>query len=74
MGVDASVPLICATRSREQHQPGAGDVLLGPVPIGHDRLQAGAIGGRDEETHGLSHGRTIPPVRARVNPLYASVH
>jgi hypothetical protein len=49
---------------REQHQPGAGDVLLGPVPISHDRLQASAIVGWGDETHGLSHGRTIPPVQA----------
>ena len=59
---------------REQHHPGAGDLLLGAVPIGDDRLQASAIAGRHHETDGLSHGLNIAPVQIRVNPLYASVH
>jgi hypothetical protein len=49
-------------------------VLLGPVPICHDRLQASAIVGWGDETHGLSHGRTIPPAQVLVNLLYASMH
>jgi hypothetical protein len=49
-----------AALCRGQDDPRSPHVLLAAVPIGRDRLQAGAVGGRDLDGDPLAHAASMP--------------
>jgi hypothetical protein len=59
---------------REQHDPGASDVLLRPIAIADDHRQPQAILGRDQGANRLCHEQAIAQIPPPVNPKIASVH
>ena len=59
---------------RGQNDPRPPDVLLGAVAIGRDRLQAGAVGGRDLDGGSFAHPAEVVSRRPDGNHPSQSVH